>query len=240
MNRTDPVAVQLVQAIQAGDTVTLRRVLAEHPGLAAESITDERGSTTPLLAAADWPGYFPDGPAVVGILIEAGADPNRTTGGDMPESPLHYAASSDDSDVAEALISGGADIEMPGGSIGTPLDNAIGYGCWNVARLLVASGARVDKLWHAAALGMLARLEELLAAAPPPTFADISEAFWQACNGGQRRAAELLLGRGADVNVTTDHSHGTPIDVAAGLGTRRENLVGWLSDQGGQPAEQSD
>src|SRR5882724_10433317 len=176
MNRSDPVAMELVQVIRAGDTETLGRLLAEHPGLAAESIADERGSTTPLLVAADWPGYFPNGPTVVGILIDAGADPNRTTGGDTPESPLHYAASSDDSDVAEALISGGADIEMPGGSIGTPLDNAVGYGCWNVARVLVASGARVDKLWHAAALGLLPRLEELLAAAPPPTPADISEA----------------------------------------------------------------
>jgi uncharacterized protein len=29
------------------------------------------------------------------------------------------------------------------------------------ARLLVLRGARVDKLWHAAALGLLARVEEL-------------------------------------------------------------------------------
>src|ERR1019366_2151757 len=50
--------------------------------------------------------------------------------------PLHVAASSDDADVADALIDGGADLETPGGSVGTPLDNAIGYGCWNVARLL--------------------------------------------------------------------------------------------------------
>jgi len=32
---------------------------------------------------------------------------------------LHWAASSDDADVAEALIDGGADVEAPGGSIGT-------------------------------------------------------------------------------------------------------------------------
>ena len=70
---------------------------------------------------------------------------------------MHWAASSDDVDVARALIDGGADINLAGGSIGTPLDNAIGYGCWNVARLLVERGARVDKLWHAAALGLLAR-----------------------------------------------------------------------------------
>jgi hypothetical protein len=64
---------------------------------------------------------------------------------------LHWAASSDDVDVASALIDGGADIEAPDGSIGTPLDNAIGYACSHVARRLVAGGAKVDKLWHAAA-----------------------------------------------------------------------------------------
>jgi hypothetical protein len=76
---------------------------------------------------------------------------------------LHYAESSDDADVAEALIGGGADVEKPGGSIGTPLDNAVGYGCWHVARLLVA---RVDKAWQAAALGMVGRLDAILGSDP--------------------------------------------------------------------------
>jgi hypothetical protein len=80
---------------------------------------------------------------------------------------LHYAASNDDLDVAEAMIDGGADLEAPAGSIGTPLDNAVGYGCWHVARLLVNRGASVDKAWHAAALGMLARLEAILGGDPP-------------------------------------------------------------------------
>jgi uncharacterized protein len=236
MDSSDPVAVELVQAIRTGDTGTLGRLLAGHPGLASETMHDGRGWTTPLLVATDWPGYFPGGPAVVRMLLDAGADPNRTTGGDDPETPLHWAASSDDADVAEVLISGGADIEMAGGSIGTPLDNAVGYGCWHVARLLVASGARVDKLWHAAALGMLARIEELLAAAPPPETADVNEAFWQACHGGQRRAAELLLSRGADVNATPGYSDQAPVDVAAAISTRRENLVAWLRDHDGKTA----
>ena len=97
------------------------------------------------------------------MLIDAGANPNdRGTDEERGETPLHWAASSDDVDVAAVLIDGGADIEMPNGAIGTPLDNAIGYACWNVARLLVARGAKVDRLWHAAALGLLDRLEELL------------------------------------------------------------------------------
>jgi hypothetical protein len=95
----------------------------------------------------------------VAVLLAAGADPNDDCGGDRPETPLHWAASTDDVGVAAVLVEGGADLETPGGSIGTPLDNAIGYRCWHVARLLVARGATVDRLWHAAALGMLSRTE---------------------------------------------------------------------------------
>jgi ankyrin repeat protein len=82
------------------------------------------------------------------MLIDAGADPDAAVEGSWhAETPLHRAASSDDVEVARTLIDGGADIEAPGASIagGTPLDDAIGYGCWQVARLLVARGARVDE-----------------------------------------------------------------------------------------------
>jgi ankyrin repeat protein len=96
------------------------------------------------------------------LLVVAGANPNaRSDDDEYGETPLHWAASSDDVDVTVALIEGGADLETPDGSIGTPLDNAIGYGCWHVARLLVARGARVDKLWHACAGGQRRAAERL-------------------------------------------------------------------------------
>jgi ankyrin repeat protein len=225
VDNSDPLAVAAVNAIRAGDTAALASLLAQDASLASEQI---HGSRTPLLVATDWPGYFPNGPAIVRLLIEAGADPNVDTGGDRPETPLHWAASSDDADVADALIAGGAHLETPGGSIGTPLDNAIGYGCWNAARLLVQRGARVDKLWHAAALGITPRLEELLDSVPAPTPDDITEAFWQACHGGQRRAAERLLASGADPDATPGYSDQAASEVAAAPGTQRENLVSWL------------
>jgi hypothetical protein len=230
MDQTDQIAIELTLAIKGGNIPALERLLATRPGLAAEHITGRKGGTsTPLHFVTDWPGYFPSGPAIVRILIEAGADPNALTSPGKPETPLHYAASSDDADVAEALIDGGADLEIPGGSIGTPLDNAVGYGCWHVARLLVARGARVDKLWHAAALGLLPRVEELLTGEPPAD--ELNEAFWQACHGGQRRTAERLLASGADLSATPGYSDQTPAEVAAALDTQRENLVTWLHEQ---------
>jgi hypothetical protein len=232
MDQTDQIAIELTLAIKGGNIPALERLLATRPGLAAEHITGRKGGTsTPLHFVTDWPGYFPSGPAIVRILIEAGADPNALTSPGKPETPLHYAASSDDADVAEALIDGGADLEIPGGSIGTPLDNAVGYGCWHVARLLVARGARVDKLWHAAALGLLPRVEELLTGEPPAD--ELNEAFWQACHGGQRRAAGLLLNRGADPDWTPDYSGQTPMQVAADPDTQRETLVSWLQERTG-------
>jgi uncharacterized protein len=173
-----------VVAIRTGDLETLRHLLAADPELASSTLGGVCGGRTPLHVVTDWPGYYPKGPAVARLLIDAGADVNARGRDGRGESPLHWAASSDDVDVAEVLVDAGADLEAPDGSIGTPLDNAIGYGCWNVARLLVQRGAKVDKLWHAAALGMIDRLAVLLAVSPGPENHNISQAFWHACKRG--------------------------------------------------------
>jgi uncharacterized protein len=236
----DDRALALVQAIRRGDLDRLELLLGEHEGLACAWIGDRKGGArSSLHVVTDWPGYFPNGPQVARMLIAAGADPNATTpDGREGETPLHWAASDDDVDVADALMDAGANLEAMGGSIagGTPLDNAVGYGCWHVARRLVERGARVDRLWHAAALGILGRTEELLEADPPPSAGDINHAFWQACHGGQRRAAELLLHRGADVNWIPDYAQGTGLDVSRGPDTRRDLLATWLGQHGGHPA----
>ncbi|MGH3274192.1 MAG: ankyrin repeat domain-containing protein [Streptosporangiaceae bacterium] len=238
LDEDDPVTVTLVQAVRGGDLPTLERLLSGSPDLASARLARPGKTRTPLHLATDWPAYFPEGPAVTRMLLHAGADPDaRTEGGTAPETPLHWAASSDDVDVAEVLIGGGADIEAPGASIGTPLGNAVGYGCWHVARKLVEHGARVDTLWQAAALGMLSRVRELLAGSPPPGQEEITEAFWQACHGGQRRAAEYLLHRGADINGIPGYAQQTPLDIAPGPDTRRELLVSWLRDQGAASRE---
>jgi ankyrin repeat protein len=229
-------AAALVAAIRSGAVDAVRRIVVDTPELARGPLGGRFKTRTALHVVADWPGYFPNGPEIVPLLIAAGADPNYRDSEPGSETPLHWAASSDDVDVAAALIDGGAELEVPEGSIGTPLDNAVGYGCWHVARLLVARGARVDKLWHAGALGMLHRLEELLDTANP-TSEEVSQAFWHACAGGQRRAAERLLAAGADLGWEPDYAHGTPLDAAGGLGTRQENVVEWLKEKGARSAD---
>jgi uncharacterized protein len=227
-----PRAVELSLAVHGGDIDTIRRLLAEDPRLARARLVDRKGFRTLLHLVADWPGYFPHGPHIVRLLIQAGADPSFRDPARCDETALHWAASSDDVDVAAALIDGGADVDVPGGSIGTPLANAVGYGCWHVARLLVARGARIGSLWEAAGLGDRARVDEFLAADPPPTSSDIDEAFWQACHGGQRRMAEHLLAQGANINVIPGYSEQTALQAAGGTDTRRQNLVDWLTERG--------
>jgi ankyrin repeat protein len=240
--RDGPTGVELLLAVRGGDIDLVKRLVSENPELAGARFEARGGTGTVLHFVTDWPGYFPNGPDLVHILIDAGADPNAlTTGGGSPtpgpgsETPLHYAASSDDVDVAAALIDRGADLETPDGSIGTPLDNAVGYACWHVARLLVMRGARVGKVWHAGALGMLDRLEELLVPDLDPE--QISQGFWHACGAGQRRAAERLLSAGADLNWEPDYAQGTAVDAATGLGTRQENVISWLQSIGARSAQ---
>jgi uncharacterized protein len=227
-------ARRLTNAIQRGNVADVRELLAAEPELATARV---HGSRTALHVATDWPGYFPNGPAIVDILIRAGADPNaRTEGKGKAETPLHWAASTDDVDIADILIRAGADVDFPDGSIGTPLENAIGYGCWHVARHLADAGATINKLWHAAALGHLGRLDLLLSTEPPPTADDLNEAFWQACHGGQFRAAQRLLERGADLNYHPGYSDSPPLEIAAQPDTRRQQLIEWLRTRGAQTA----
>lgn len=215
-------------AIREGDVARLEKVLETVPTV----VTSHLGKIgrTPLHVVADWPGYFPQGPRIAEMLIAAGAVVDARGPDGTGETPLHWTASSDDADVARVLISAGADVEAPGGSIGTPLDNAIGYGCWNVAHLLMAQGARLERLWHASALGLTDTLTKML---DGPTQQDLlDQALWHACAGGQRRCAELLVDHGANLDYTPEYGSGTMLDVASAHGTQRSNLIEWLRTTG--------
>jgi ankyrin repeat protein len=228
--QTDPLAMQFARALKTGNIAEVERLLHLHPELATAGFVGRGGGIrTGLHHLSDWPGFFPGAPELVRILVSAGAEVNAGSGGPKSETPLHWAASSDDADVAEALIDSGADLEVPNGSIGTPLDNAIGYGCWQVAHLLVRRGARVERLWQAAALGLLTRLRELL---PGATRDQINQAFWHACSGGQRRTAEALLGQGADIHFVPEYAKLSPLAAVTAADTRRQTLAEWLREHG--------
>jgi ankyrin repeat protein len=235
----DPLALAVTSAIHAGRVDELRDLLANHPELVQGWIDDRKGvSRTLLHIASDWPGHFPNAARTVTTLIEAGADANaavKLPGTDgAAETALHWAASSDDVAVIDALLDGGADLEAPGAVFtgGTAMSDAVVFAQWNAARRLLARGARTT-LWQSAALGIADRVQVHFATDTPPAKRDVTNAFWHACRGGQRETAEYLLQRGADLNWI-GYDHRTPLQVARESGVTE--LVDWLLEQGAKAA----
>lgn len=236
----NPIATAAVAAIHSGDVVALRRLLAENPGLAAWRLGDDEpdGMSRGLLhVATDWPGHFPNVAETIAVLVAAGADPNVRFHGPHEETPLHWAASSDDVEALDALLDAGADIEAPGAVLGggSSLWDATGFKQWRVARRLIERGAET-RLADAATLGLMDRLEAAFSSDDPPDQARIDRAFWGACHGGRREAAEYLLGKGADIDWLPPWERLTPLDAA-----RRDkaaDLVAWLRERGARSASE--
>ena len=216
----------LVLAIRGGQVEELARLLARDPKLATARVVAADGSERSLLhIATDWPGHFPRVAETIATLVRAGANVDAPFIGPHAETPLHWAASSNDIEALDALLAHGATIDRDGAVIGggTALDDAVAFGQEKAARRLCGAGARVS-LWNAAALGMVERVEHVLATGAP-TPAEITHAFWWACHGGQAATAELLARHGADVDAL-GHDDLTPLAVAERSGAA--DLVRWL------------
>lgn len=242
----DPLASAALAAIRTGDVEALRRLARENPGLAT-AVVERRTRdgrppfAYPLIAAAtDWPGHFPRVSTTIAELVALGANANARAAGRHRETPLHWAASTGDTEALDALLDAGAEIDAPGAVIagGTPLDDAVAFAQWPTARRLVERGA-ATALWHAAALGLIDRLEAHFAAGMPPAphpwtasgERDALEvAFWCACHGAQRAAAEYLLARGANPSWASSWDGLTPLDAARRSGDAA--LVEWLLSVG--------
>jgi hypothetical protein len=193
-------AREVTDVIRSGSAAALQRLLDEHPGLARSRIADPDGAQarTLLHVVTDWPGNVPEAAAKIRSLVAAGADVDARFVGPHTETPLHWAASSDDVEALDALLDAGADIEADGAVIagGTPMADAVAFGQWRAARRLLERGARTN-LWQAAALGLTDRVRDALGGTEPSQ-RDLDNALWCAAHGGRRNTAQLLVNRGAD------------------------------------------
>ena len=211
-----PLVAAAIEAIHNGNQDLLRQVLNEDANLTRIRID---GNRTLLHVAADWPGHFPNGSAIVRTLVTHGADVNAKCIGQHSETPLHWAASSNDVDVLDALLDNGANIEATGAVIGggTALADAVAFG-----------------QWQAAALGLIDRVKERFTKERLPEQSEITNAFWNACHGGQQETAEYLLAQGADLNWI-GYEGESPLDAAQPAGAA--TLAAWLRDRGGRSAK---
>ena len=223
-----------IEAISKGDTKALKRLLSQNSNLANTRIDGQR---TLLHVATDWPGNFPNSSESIATLVAAGADVDAKFSGQHSETPLHWAASTNDVRAIDVLLDNGANIEAGGSVIGggTAMSDAVAFGQWKAARRLVERGARTT-LWQAAALGLMDRVDDYFKAVPPPTADEVTNAFWCACHGGQMPAAEYLLSRGADLNWV-GYDKRSPLDAANRSGAAP--LVQWLRDRGAKSAKES-
>lgn len=264
-----PIATQLQTIIRTGEVASLERLLHDDPELASARIIDERGVARTLLhIAADWPGHFPNGAKSVATLAAAGADVNAVVAQLGPhgssETPLHWAASSNDVDVLDALLDAGADIEAPGAVFtnGTAMSDAVIFAQWRAARRLLERGATTT-LWQAAALGLVERVRMLCdGGASRDPQANAGQA-----NAGQAPTAQAPTAQAPTEQAQTEqalsnalwhacrggqrdtaefllargatlnrigHEHKSPLDVAQESGNA--DLVSWLVSRGAKRA----
>jgi uncharacterized protein len=235
----DARAIALVECIRAGDVTGLTRLLLAQPTLAKARIVDGKGvSRTLMHVVADWPGHLPNGAQLVATLASVGAPVDAALKHEAPhgaaETALHWAASSNDVAVLDALLDHGANIEAPGAVFtgGTAMSDAVIFAQWRAAKRLLERGASTT-LWQAAALGLTARVRALSAQSPLSSLRERNNALWHACRAGQQEVAQLLVEQGAAVNWI-GHDGKTALDVA--LESEHDALADWLTASGAQRA----
>jgi ankyrin repeat protein len=146
--------------------------------------------------------------------------------GAYDKTPLHWAAEKNFRELADLLVSAGANVDAELAWGMTPLQWAANMGSREVADVLLAHGARTQlNMWCAAGLGMLDVVQSFWdspntlkpgagqtrsrdlgngkwgKAPPPESYKElVSEAFYIAGRNGHVEAARYLLEKGADID----------------------------------------
>ncbi len=184
---------------------------------------DTMGGLTPLLFAAR-EGHL----GAVDVLLKAGSDINETSPGDRA-TPLFIATVNGHFDLAQSLLDRGADPTLANTAGGTPLYAAVNVR-WAPQTTYPQPDTTQEKVTY------LELMQSFLDAGADPNvrlkkklwftsyFSDLSRAnaaggtaVWRAAQVGDVAAMRLLIGAGADPEITTEEGV-SPLNVATGAG----------------------
>jgi ankyrin repeat protein len=238
-------------ALQSGNVAGFEALLRANPRLANERGTN--GNTLLNLAVSfaaksDWKG----GASSIEALLVSGADVNDAN--DRGWTPLHAAAYSNKSQIADMLIAKGAALDAEAhGAGGTPLIVALFWGHREVADLLglhsvspgnlrAAAGLGIPELVEACFSGQSTLTPEACTARgfyrPHSGFPDwqpsteqqevLDEALVWACQSNRVSVLERLVRAGARLDA--DPYRGTPLIWAAACNCNE--AAAWLIDHG--------
>ena len=198
-----------MRAIGNGDLEKFKALIAEDPSLATSRSLRSHPTLLQCLVldGKDKPHHL----EMVQALIDAGAELNE---------PFGATASINNRPAAELLLDHGAAID--GVASWTPIEEALYWNSRDVLALLLERGAKVQNLRTAAGLGRTDLIESYFNADgtvkpeagkinwpfgdnvnswSQDTQAIVNNAFVYACMHGHLDAAQLLLDKGAEINV---------------------------------------
>jgi hypothetical protein len=223
--------------IRSGEAAELQQLFAEHPGLAHARIGDPESTQCRSLlhVVTDWPGNVPEAAAKIRALVAAGANVDARFTGPHTETPLHWAASSND---IEALDAAGRRRRHRGrrrrhrrrhtdrrrGRLRPMESRAAATGTQRAHEPVASRGARPgvrDELNHTPA---------------PAQEEELDNALWCAAHGGHRDTANLLIRRGADP-AWVGHDRLDAAAAAERSGARK--LAEWLRERPAGPVTRS-
>jgi ankyrin repeat protein len=119
--------------------------------------------------------------------------------------PLHEAAKWEEKEVAELLLSNGADINAKDNDGRTALHEALRRGHEDLAKFLAAKGANLD-IFLAAALGLTDTVDDFLKVNPQLIHAKDKwgeEPLHKAAEWGHIKIVQFLIAKGADISATS-------------------------------------